>query len=74
MVEGQKIYVHRAILYSRSKHFGNMFTSGMRECEERVVIINDAPYVSFKVRMRRRIHVSLMRRSIHVSVHVYHDQ
>lgn len=49
MVDGRKIYVHRAILYSRSKHFGNMFTSGMRECEERIVVINDAPYASFKV-------------------------
>jgi hypothetical protein len=28
IVEGRKIYVHRALLFARSAHFKNMFSSG----------------------------------------------
>uniref|UniRef100_A0A7S1FVS7 BTB domain-containing protein n=1 Tax=Corethron hystrix TaxID=216773 RepID=A0A7S1FVS7_9STRA len=43
IVQGEPIHAHRVILASRSAHFSAMFRSGMRESNQREVIIPDTP-------------------------------
>ena len=43
-----RIRGHRAILASRSNFFKNMFTVGMRECEESVISVQDISLPTFQ--------------------------
>jgi len=46
LVDGEKMYGHRAILAQRSEHFAAVFRSGMRESVERIITIpNTSPQV-----------------------------
>lgn len=43
-----RIKGHKCILASRSSFFKNMFTVGMRECEESVISVQDISLATFK--------------------------
>ena len=43
-----RIKGHKCILASRSSFFKNMFTVGMRECEESVISVQDITLQTFK--------------------------
>ena len=47
VVEGKKIYAHKAILVAQSEHFKAMFLAGMKETQETVVEIPDWTYSSY---------------------------
>eukprot|EP00293_Proteomonas_sulcata_P009127 CAMPEP_0184307508 /NCGR_PEP_ID=MMETSP1049-20130417/16243_1 /TAXON_ID=77928 /ORGANISM="Proteomonas sulcata, Strain CCMP704" /LENGTH=275 /DNA_ID=CAMNT_0026620023 /DNA_START=86 /DNA_END=913 /DNA_ORIENTATION=+ len=49
IVEGRKIFVHKAILYARCPYFKSMLTSGMKESEGREVPLPDIQYEPFFV-------------------------
>ncbi|EKX41392.1 hypothetical protein GUITHDRAFT_56353, partial [Guillardia theta CCMP2712] len=48
IVEGNKLHVHKAILYARCPHLRSMFTSGMIECEKKELVLEDVPLVHFR--------------------------
>jgi len=47
VVEGIRIPVHRAVLFARCPSFRSMLTSGMRECAQKDLEIEDAEYKPF---------------------------
>lgn len=48
VIGDQRMKGHKAILASRSNFFKNMFTVGMRECEEQVVTVQDIGLQTFQ--------------------------
>eukprot|EP00960_Hanusia_phi_P055111 762875-Hanusia_phi.AAC.5 len=48
IVEGQKLHVHKVVLYARCPHLRSMFTSGMLECEKKELVLEDVPLVHFR--------------------------
>lgn len=47
IVEGRRVPVHRAVLFARCPSFRSMLTSGMRECADKDLVIEDAEYGPF---------------------------
>ena len=45
----QCIYGHRNLLSFRSPYFNHMFTSGMKECKEKLIEVTDVEYDTFRL-------------------------